>query len=110
MNELALSQSDNGRSFRVPPGTRIAIRLDENPTTGFRWTLQSIVSPILDLEYDDYTTTTTGIGGGGTRIFHFVSDAPGTQTILLNLMRPWEGEAKAVSVFSATVTVTACGS
>lgn len=34
---LALTAADSGRSIKVRDGDVIVLRLDENPTTGFRW-------------------------------------------------------------------------
>ncbi|MGO9109867.1 MAG: protease inhibitor I42 family protein [Thermoguttaceae bacterium] len=108
MNDLALSEEDNGQSCSIPLGARIVVRLAENPTTGYCWDLRSVVTPVLEFEHDDYTSTSAnGVGGGGTRIFQFVAVTAGTQTILLKLMRRWEDETKAISVFSAIVIVTA---
>ncbi len=37
--DIRLSMEDAGKTVRVPAGAVVELRLDENPTTGYRWTL-----------------------------------------------------------------------
>ena len=106
MPDLTLTEQDSGKSTKVPVGTRVNIRLQENPTTGYRWSLRDFKSEFLALESDEYESATgSGIGGGGIRHFLFVAKAAGTTMITLKNMRAWESEEQAAKTFSVVITV-----
>ncbi len=58
----------------------IEVKLDENPTTGYKWMIEEINSndiQLVDEEYQRYEKA--GIGGGGQKIFKLkvLKDAKG---------------------------------
>ena len=106
MPDFILTEEDNDKSAHVPVGARVNIRLQENPTTGYRWSLRDFKSESLTLESDEYeSATASGIGGGGIRHFLFVAKAAGVTTIALKNMRAWEPEERAAKTFSVVITV-----
>jgi len=46
---MTLTQSNNGKSVTISQGETVRIRLDENPSTGFRWALKQGNDEILEL-------------------------------------------------------------
>ena len=42
---VTLTEADNGKTEDIAQGTRFAVQLKENPTTGFQW--NATVSPAL---------------------------------------------------------------
>ena len=69
-----------------------SISIDENPTTGYRWSQKIADEGIVKLAKDDYNAPQSGlVGAGGTRVFTYTAVAPGKTTILLNYERSWEG-------------------
>ena len=106
MPDFTLTEEDSGKPTQVPVGARVNICLQENPTTGYRWSLRHFKSESLALESDEYESATgSGIGGGGIRHFLFVAKAAGTTTIILKNMRAWEPEEQAAKTFSVVITV-----
>ena len=106
MAELALGLADDGRALDARPGTMIVIRLPENPSTGFRWSLRSRVEPVLTRESDTFERPAEARpGAGGNRRFAFSTAAPGEAAILLWNWREWEGEGSVTQRYRVTVTV-----
>ena len=106
MPGLNLTQADNGKSFEARQGDLIVIRLDENPTTGYRWAIDKSDDAIIALQSVDYTQTpSTGVGGGGQRTFTFKAIKAGAAKIALKLSREWEGDKSIIDRFTASVQV-----
>lgn len=106
MSEIAIVQSDRGKTFELSQNDVISIRLDENPSTGYQWEVEAFEPQIVELQNSDYTRATgTGIGAGGIRTFTFQARSPGTVEIRLKLRRAWESEDAAIDRFQVTLRV-----
>ena len=80
--------------------------LPENPTTGYRWAVDSVDSNILKLQNSKYSMGgNVGIGGGGTRTMIFQGAAVGNTNLNLNLWREWVGASSIINRFRVTVNV-----
>ena len=100
-----LTAADNGATIEVQPGDEIVVRLDENPTTGYRWQTDRLDGP-LEPSGDAYEMSASGmIGGGGVHEFRFHASAPGTADLALKHWRSWEGEGLATERFSVAVSI-----
>jgi inhibitor of cysteine peptidase len=105
MKEVIVSEPDHGRLIEVAPDSRIAVRLLENPSTGYRWELEPPEGTVLKLETDTYQPPATSVpGAGGIRVFEFRAQSAGIALIRLRLRRPWESE-HAHKIFEVTVRV-----
>ncbi|MBO4207503.1 protease inhibitor I42 family protein [Micromonospora echinofusca] len=81
------------RPVRVDPGDVVVVRLPENPTTGFVWSVSVSDPEVLTVEAEQLTgRDRSTAGGGGEREFRLRSRAgsPGTARVTLALSRPWE--------------------
>jgi inhibitor of cysteine peptidase len=108
MPGLTLTQADNGKSVEARQGDPIVIRLDENPTTGYRWAVDKSNDGVIALQHMDYAQASgTGVGGGGQRTFTFKAIGSGTAAIQLKLWRDWEGDKSITDRFNVTVQVRA---
>lgn len=106
MSEVVIEQSDQGQTFEVRPGHTILVRLEENPTTGYRWEVDLPDERVVALEGSDYVQgAEAGVGGGGTRTFSFIAQSPGTVDLVLRLRREWEAEEAAIDRFDVTIRV-----
>jgi inhibitor of cysteine peptidase len=106
VSELTLAQADNGKSFAVRPGDAIAIRLPENPTTGYQWAIDQTNSEIIELLESVFSPgSETAIGSGGVRIVRFRAKTPGTVQIRLKKWRSWQGDSSIVERFEVTIQV-----
>ena len=84
-------------------GGTVEISLKGNITTGYDWVL--VDSDGLTLVSDEYVPDYTGdiplCGSGGTHVFRFSCDSPGSHTLRFDYLRPWED----APVDSETVSV-----
>lgn len=105
MTNLELVREHNGETVELQRGDTLVIRLPDNPTTGFRWAVDSLDSDVMTQVEGDYSSASSAIGSGGVRCFAFQAKGVGTSVITLKLWRSWEGDRSARSRFRVTVNV-----
>lgn len=101
------TEADDGRTITAAVGDSITIRLSENASTGYSWTLRR--SSGLSLLVDDLEQPTASpglVGAPGTRVFTLEVTATGTQTAEAVYERSWEaGTADPAEEFTLTIAV-----
>ena len=103
MAEIDLDKTDIGRPRAAHPGDVLTVRLDETPTSGYRWELDAHDPGVLQPLDDDYTPASGDLmGGGGTRVFRFEVVGFGTSPLKLIRRRPWDA-ASVVEEFETTI-------
>jgi inhibitor of cysteine peptidase len=104
---LVLGQKDQTRTAEIRVGERIAVRLPENPTTGFTWAVAETDSRLLALERTDYTPPEEAgfIGARGDRTFTFIALETGEVPLALKYWRFWEGDASIAGRYTVTVRI-----
>lgn len=105
MMELTLTREHSGGRFRVGSGDAIIIRLAENPTTGYRWALDSIEGSGVTLEGMTFDRAEPNIGAGGTRTITYKASQAGTARIQLKRRREWERDGSEIERFEVTIEV-----
>jgi inhibitor of cysteine peptidase len=86
-----LNEGSNGQGIELSCGQRFEIRLPENPTTGFRWSIVSNGEPAciaLDNAFEPPDVLTHG--QEGTHYWRFEAAQAGKGTIELVYQRSWE--------------------
>src|SRR5574337_665542 len=72
---VQLTAADVGRHIDLRLGQEIEVRLEANPTTGFRWQMVHAAPAVLDsLSGETYAPAPTApgvVGGGGTVAWRF---------------------------------------
>ena len=105
MTTLSLDLHSSGQTVTVAPGDRLELRLEENPTTGFRWYIENDKNDVLILEHDAFTHVRDGVSGsGGTRDFVFKVAKQGQITLRASYRRSWETQKPPQGTFELTVT------
>ena len=100
MTRVVLGEADDGQAVDVGVGDQVVIRLDENPTTGYRWELVDLPAAV-ELAGDSFTLgEPVKVGSGGTRELTFICRRPGPARLQLRHWQAWEGAS------SVTRTVT----
>jgi predicted secreted protein len=109
---LALTEADNGKSFKVSVGDTISVVLAGNPTTGYLWesAMAEEASPLLTLNGGEATYTpdnvgTNVVGAGGKYTFVFTAAAAGQVELKLKYWRSFEAQAEPLQTFGVTITV-----
>ena len=106
MSSMTFSNADNGKTLTLKPGQKITLRLNENPTTGYRWSTSAFNSQILQLIDDRFDLPdTSAMGGGGQRVLTFQANQLGQVTLNLKNRQEWEDEASALESFNLTLQV-----
>ena len=109
MSRTQISSADNGKSLALQAGDELAVSLPENPTTGYRWQVDSS-GPSLILEKDDFALPgEVQMGSAGTRLFTFRAAAAGHASLQLGLRRSWEQDKPALQTFSLSIQVEPAG-
>lgn len=96
--ELTRADADSDQVATV--GEEIVVRLDEAPTTGYRWQPEVQGLELLDDRYEQPSGTQ---GGTGRRVLHYRATAVGSAEIRADERRPWE--ASSVGQFRVRITV-----
>ncbi|GAC1447122.1 MAG: hypothetical protein PVSMB4_01560 [Ktedonobacterales bacterium] len=102
---LELDESADGHEFVLQTAQSFAIRLDENPTTGYRWSLAAGGEPTCVLIDQAFERTDGPPGQGGSHRWQFRTAQAGRGAIELVLSRPWESGAAPVRRFALLVRV-----
>lgn len=106
MSEIEIFQGDRGKTFAARQGDLIVIRIEENPTTGYRWEICMVEQQVVEILDSDYLIAPGGgIGSGGMRIFRFRAKSPGISRVQLGLRRAWEPEVAVLESFSVNIQV-----
>lgn len=85
---VPLSENDNGRTVSARVGDTFLLRLPENPSTGYRWTVT--VTPGLCVTSDRHSPSILHrIGAPGTHEWQIRVMQPGDQIISGVYSRPW---------------------
>ena len=103
MADLELDLAANGQTVTLAVGQRLRLRLAENPTTGFQWSVSS--SGDLCLESKLFTPMGAAVGGGGTREFQWRARSAGSHRLSLAQRRAWAPIDNALGHFALTVVV-----
>jgi inhibitor of cysteine peptidase len=102
---LEVNQACDGSEFEMGVGEILGLRLSENPTTGYRWQVQSPGSPVLVPVEESYEAAREGFGAGGVRRWVFRSVQAGIAHLEMERQRSWE--RRAVETFKVTIRVQA---
>lgn len=100
-----LGPGDDGRTVVVHVGDEVTIRLDENPTTGYRWVVEPVENLAVDVRAAYVPGAGGGIGGGGERIVTLAPRALGTAKVRLALRRSWEPATTVSKSFEVSLVV-----
>ena len=107
--ELALNDSDNGKTVKVAVDGIVILTLESNPTTGFSWTkADKVDKDILKLEKNDYIQNANPnglVGVGGKTVIVYKALKKGKAKIDLTYMQPWDPDSKFNTDYSVTVEV-----
>ena len=103
---VTLSEADAGRTEDIAQGTRFAVQLKENPTTGFGW--NATISSGLEIQSSDYQQDKAAegmVGVGGTRTWVIIARDLGTQEFSAIYLRSWEPVTGNETSFDVNVNV-----
>jgi inhibitor of cysteine peptidase len=105
--DFVFSEKDNGAFVEVSRGSKVTVELEENPTTGYRWTVNSIDEVFLVPEGDAFLTgAQMGLGAGGVRRFFFRAKGTGCTSLSLINKRPWQSDHEPAGSFKLAIQIS----
>ncbi|MCL7413672.1 MAG: protease inhibitor I42 family protein [ANME-2 cluster archaeon] len=100
----AITEDFNGSNMELKTGDIFYINLNENPTTGFSWQMNTTDG--LVVVSDEYIAPDTGlVGAGGVHEWEMRAVAPGTQQVTAVYRRSWEDVTGDEQIFGFTIEV-----
>src|SRR5271157_899718 len=88
---VTYTEKDNGTTADIAANTRIAVQLEENPTTGYSWNATpSSGLTVLSSDYQEDKHPEGMVGAGGTHTWVLQATGSGNQTFSAIYKRPWE--------------------
>jgi inhibitor of cysteine peptidase len=91
---LRFDEQNSGDTTKAALGQSLEIRLQENPTSGYRWHVLQAGEPVCKLLSDSFTAGLEAPGQSGVHRWTFQAVAAGTASIRMIYRRAWEtGEA-----------------
>ena len=104
---LTLDEHADGRTVDLKVGQELEIRLAENPTTGFRWQLESRGEPAGELQEDAFEPPDERQGRSAGHRWRFRAVRAGEGRIALASRRSWETGGSAARRFAVAIRVAA---
>jgi len=99
---MILTEQDRGRLIDVKLDDVVTVQLKENPTTGYRWSVETAQG--LE-QVRDHMEAGGAIGSEGVRVFQFRTTRVGSSELRMKKLREWEGEGSVIDRFNVRLIV-----
>ncbi|WP_416045867.1 protease inhibitor I42 family protein [Priestia megaterium] len=99
---MILKAQDSGRIINMNVGDTFFVHLQENPTTGYRWTVDSTHGM---KELENQLKLGEAVGAAGTRLFQFQTTGVGSYVLRMKYYRQWEEQDSAIDCFHVEIVV-----
>ncbi|MDD1705273.1 MAG: protease inhibitor I42 family protein [Methanoregula sp.] len=101
---VTFTEKDAGTTPEIAAGSRFAIQLAENPTTGYRWNASTTAGlEILSTDYVGNAHPEGMTGVGGIRTWVLRTTEPGDPSFTAVYQRPWEHATGNETAFKLTL-------
>jgi inhibitor of cysteine peptidase len=88
---VVIADANNGGTVHLKAGDTLEMRLESNPSTGYRWSVLPESTPLLKLVDTSQTKPAkSGVGRPIVQIFRFQPLRHGDGTLRLHYVRSWE--------------------
>jgi predicted secreted protein len=108
MNNITVTDKDNGNTFELRTGDILTLKLESIPGTGYSWYIERNDSKLMELMGEhthEVPKGTTVVGGMEYEIFRLRALASGTNDLELGYKRIWEKGKKPLKTFLIRVRV-----
>jgi len=100
---MILTCNDKEHTVDVDAHSFVNVRLEENPTTGYRWEVETAEG--LTLVSDSFEPGGLLPGAAGMRVFQFRVPDAGTHNLSIKNWREWKGDSSIISRYYVTIVV-----
>ncbi|HEY0565590.1 MAG TPA: protease inhibitor I42 family protein [Terriglobales bacterium] len=98
-----VSLADHGKALRLQTGDLIEITLPGNPSTGFRWYIDSCPQE-LRIVHDNFVHSSAE--SSGVRQFLIAAEQPGAVELRIRLRRGWENPGASIKQLVLHIDIT----
>lgn len=100
-------EQDNGRTVTIARGSRFAIELESNPSTGFNWDIAEPLPVSVDLTSQGRSGGISGeqVGTPGHQRFDFTAKAAGKGEIVMGYRRSWQKGVEPAKTFRLRIII-----
>ena len=112
---LSLTSADHGRKLEINQGSEIQLTLNDNASTGYRWSLASLNPTLVELVSEQALANPSegagsqgplpAVGRPGQVVYCFRALRPGRTEISLNYLRSWEGDRSTIDRFRLNLQI-----
>jgi inhibitor of cysteine peptidase len=95
--------ADRDSDLALTQGETFEVRLPENATTGFQWSIAQLPEVVVLLEDDTAAPDGLQPGAAGEHRFRFVVRGAPSGRVVLELRRPWEQEIEPEEAFEVRI-------
>ena len=101
-----VTEEQNGTQVNLGRGDFLLVRLESNPSTGYRWEVLNNDDAVLrPLGEPQFQPSSNLLGAGGTETFSFEAIAEGTSVLVMIYHRPFEEDEEPLDTFRLRVVV-----
>ena len=109
---LVLTSADDGRHLAINQGGEIQLTLNENASTGYRWSLGPLEPSLLELVSGAGVGSQApglppAVGSPGQVVYRFKALRLGRTVLSLRLLRSWEGDRSTIDRFRLSLLIQA---
>ena len=109
LRSLSLTEKDDGKTVTVTEGQNLVVKLQSNPTTGYRWKVVSTDRTFGYPSDERFLRNTDAVGSGGLQRFSWKTKSPlsmvGEHSVKMEYKRSWETNASPAKTFSFKVKI-----
>jgi inhibitor of cysteine peptidase len=102
---LELTAAHNGQTISIKVGDTAELRLPQNPSTGYRWTIDTLDRAHVMVGETGFRGA-DAVGSGGDAYWRLRATAPGETALSLKRWRPFEGDRSILERFAITLHIT----
>lgn len=103
------TESNDGDSLNLKINDLIIIRLESNPTTGYKWNLSeesnSGIISLVSSEFTEKESKENLVGAGGFETLTFKAVSSGSTAIILTYNRSWETDVQPEKSYRLNISV-----
>ncbi len=102
MQDIDLSEADNGKLIDVDMDQKVLLRLPENPSTGYTWSIEATEG--IQVQNSRFLPSSAQmIGTPGQHLWTLKPLRPGDLSVRAKLWHEWEGDQSVQQRFEVTL-------
>jgi inhibitor of cysteine peptidase len=105
MKQVTITRAQHEGVVAVARGDATVIELPDQPTTGYRWEIDSVDPALVEIEGSEFGSSGPGIGAGGIATWRLRARAPGRTRLEFARRRPWERDRPPIERFAVTLEI-----